>query len=91
MHDLEKLVGKTIAKVEVQDHDEDGDGTRVGEYVKITCADGNVYHFLYGGQRWRIVCIESRDKPRYCQEHGVDILIDDTQFDLKNTIQLMPK
>lgn len=37
-------------------------------------------------------CLESAEKPTYCQSNGVDILIDDTPFNLgAKTIQLIPQ
>lgn len=36
------------------------------------------------------VCVESYEKPEWCLKNGVDILIDDTEFELKGTVQLVP-
>lgn len=45
-----------------------------------------------GGKGLRVVFIESRDKPKFCVAHEVDLLIDDTPFDLAHTetVQLLP-
>lgn len=38
----------------------------------------------------RFVCLESKEKPHYCESNSVDLLIDDTKFDLRSTVQLIP-
>ncbi len=44
-----------------------------------------------GGEHLKCVCIEQSDKPKFCSSHRVDILIDDTPYDLNGTLQLIPK
>lgn len=42
---LNRLVGKTITKVEVGEYDYCSDEERVGEIYRITCSDESVLHF----------------------------------------------
>lgn len=37
-----------------------------------------------------VICTETAHKPVDCQAYGVDVLIDDTPFHVKNVLQLIP-